>query len=421
MIKRTKIETLKTKITKTLNKYSSKSKLDLNYFVKSGFWISLSIVIDIILSFIFSYTIANYMTKTESGRFYFIISLISLFALFGLQGFIILATNKFLKKKYYFYKVTIIIKFIGNALGTIVLTIISVFVYYLKIKIWHYFIMVAIIAIFSNFDLYIRYLYTRNKFREITTLLVSKSILYYGITSIIIYTQKFNTISIVIIYFAIQAIFDLICYIYYYKRIDIKTEKVTRRDLKDGLFHSTNIILSTVSANIDKIILPILFNLENLAIYSFALIIPKAMSQIFEKFAFFTFYKKLYSQKWEDLKIKFLGFFLLLCIGTSILVISTPFLYNILYAQYKESILYAQLLMCLIPIMFSNLIFIKYNESNNNPKIIFKNNMITQLTQIGFYVLTIPFFGIAGIIITRYIKELLMLTIYLFSINNKKL
>lgn len=403
-------------IQKNILKYSKKLNLDLNYFLQSGFWTTLMLIFDLGLGFLFSYFMGNYLTKIESGRFYFFLSLVNIFTIFSLTGYHITATNQFFKKKYNLYRDAIKLKLLGDIVGVIALGGLTFVAYYLNEKIWFYFILVSIIILLSNFHIYNKYLYSKNNFKAISILTISKGLLYYSFTILAI-IFKFKTIYIILIYFGIQIIFDLITYFYFYKQIKFTKKKISKKEIKSGKLYSLNYVFNIASGNIDKLILPIFFTLETLAIYSFALIIPKSISQVFDKFAFYLLYKKLNSKKWKELKTKFILFFAFLITASTILIFIIPYAYKIIYPQYYESILYAQLLIGIIPISLFNLILLKYNETNNKPKLILKNNIITQIIQIIAYITLIPFLGIIGVLVGRIIKEIYMFIYYVIKIT----
>lgn len=409
-------------IKKIIDKVGKKIKLDLNYFLKSGTWTSLSMILDILLGLFLSFAIANYLDKTMAGKYFFTLSIIGIFSIFSLNGFTTIATNKFLKKDYSLYLKGTLIRIFGSIIGAFFLFIAGIYTYLKGMEIWPFLIISGIFIIGNNFNYYLKKLYSENNFKKISLYLILRSLFYYLITIYLIIFSNLELIYILSIFLLLQVLIDFIFYIIEYQDIKKlekknKNEKIEKKDLKDGFLFSFNELFQKISVNLDKVLIPIIFDLKLLAIYSIALIIPKSINQVFNQMSFYLFYKKLQNKTFTSVKNKVYLFIGVISLGCIFLIFILPFVFEILFPEYQESLFYTQILIFLIPINFLNSILLRLNESNSKPKSIFKVNAISQMLFIISYLILIPLIGIIGGIISRFIREIVILILYIKDFN----
>ncbi len=402
-----------------IEKYSKVFKIDLKYFINTGIWTGLTLIIDVPLGLLLSYSIANYLTEFEAGRYFFIISIFNIMSIFALQGFITIITNEFLKKKYEYYKSITKIRIKSCLIGSIITIIFAIYLYISNETLWPYFFILSFALPLIPFgSIYSRYLYSKEDYKKISLIIIVKIFIHYTITIYMI-RQKYDLLFILSVFLFIPLIIDYIIHIYYWRKIEKvkKVKKVEKEKIKDGFILSFNNGIELVASNLDKILLPIFFDLKMLAIYAFSFIIPKTYGTIIDKFTFMLFYKKLSLNKWEDINIKVYILIFLNIILTLILYNFIPIIYKLLFLKYVLSIKYAQILSFIMPLSLLNLILMKYYESKNKTKLLLKNNMIGQTILFISYFTLIPYLGIIGAIIARYNKVIFNI---IFLIKNIK-
>jgi O-antigen/teichoic acid export membrane protein len=398
-----------------ISKYSKKFGLNLGYFLKNGFWTFFSLIITIFFNLILSYLITSNFSKESTGIWFFIISVSSIVLLFTFQGIDIVCLNDFLKNKNK-YQSILKVKLFSSIIGITVLLITSIIYLFIKTSNpFNYVILLIIFLLISNFSIYLKYLYSKNKFKKLNMLIILRSSLVFIITSILI-INKFQILVILYAFLLTQALFDLVLYFLIKKDIKTKSEKITKKDIITGFKFSLVDVFKQGSAQIDKIIIPFFLSLELLAIYSIAYIIPKTILSISNKFVFHIMYKKI---KKYEIDFKLLNkLILLITIGLFILIPIINKIMELLYPLYLESIFYTNIIIMFIPITILTQILTKYFETKNNADTILKLNIISNSISVVLYFILLPIFGILGLIISKIIKDIINTSYLYLKIKN---
>jgi O-antigen/teichoic acid export membrane protein len=399
-----------------ISKYSKKLGLDLDYFLKNGFWTFFTLSITISLNLLLSYFIANKFSKETAGIWFFIIAISNLSLIFTFQGIDILGSNNFIKKKFKIYIEMMRYKLLVNILGIIILILTGFYFKYFENKnIWTYILIIIIYLITSNFSIYNKYLHIENKFKINTYLIIIKNIISI-VGTIILINNNIKMILIISFYLLSQSIFDTILYFIIRKNIKInKNENISKKDIISSAIFSINEIIKQIAAQIDKFIIPFFINLEQLAIYAIAYTIPKTITNISNRILFNLLYKKINKYKIDTKLLT-----ILICILTITIYILIPLiikLMEIIFPLYSESIFYTIIILIFLPIIFINQILFKYFETNNLSKILFKISLIGNLSGIFLYFLLLPNFGILGMIISKVIRDIIILINLLIKIK----
>lgn len=402
-----------------IEKYSKKFGLDLNYFINNGFWSIITLLISTIFGLILSYFIANYFSEEITGKYYFILSIAAIFGIFTFTGLTTIMTNNFLKNKYESYLHYTNFKIKISLIGSFILLILAIITKFLfNLKLWPYLILLSIYIPTLNFNIYFRYLYSNNRFKKISIISIIKNILTI-IPTIILIINSYSLIIIIGYYLLIQNLFDII-FFYILKPNNQKKLKITKNEFKNGFLFTIKDSISIISSYLDKFILPIFFDLKVLAIYAIVLIIPKSINSIFNKLYFYLFYKKLNKNKFEFKSKKFYFFIFSNILFSIILIIIIPYIFQIMYPKYLNSIIYAQILIGIIPLNLLNILFFKYFESKNLATEILKINIFVQITQIILYFILIPIYSIFGAIVVKIIKALILVIYFIYIVLKKQ-
>ena len=124
------MEKLKERVYLLAKRYSSKVGLDLPYFIKGGFWLSVSQFFNTLKGFILSVVLANILSKEAFGEYSFVLSILGVVGVFALPG-MSLAIIQSVAKGYegtYFRGLREVFKY--SWIGSVILVGMSIYMYF---------------------------------------------------------------------------------------------------------------------------------------------------------------------------------------------------------------------------------------------------------------------------------------------------
>mgnify|MGYP001248768344 CR=1 FL=1 len=395
-----------------ISKYSKKLGLDLNYFLKGGFWTSLYLTIDLVLGFLFSIFLIKYLTSEELGLWYWLLSIFSIGSIFTLTGFNLISRKLFLEKSYGEYKRLFKTRFIFSLIGSLILFISSIHLYIInKPNIAIFFIIIGVLIPFSNNRFYGDYLLSKRNFKQVSIQAIIKYFSYY-ISSIILLLLKVDFIIVFCNFFIVQFLFDLYFTIkYFFKINNLEKLKKDKQTFNKGFQFSIIQILPTISSQIDKLLIPIFLTLKDLAIYGIAMIIPNIINGINRKLIFSILFEKINHLKIKDLKLALIKnskrIIIIYCIYylvlTTISIILFKFILKI--ENFNSVLIYSELLLSITFISIFVEFLKKILESRTEVKSLFKYEIQYNIILIILQIICIYFIGILGAILSKFLIE----------------
>ncbi|MCK5096134.1 MAG: oligosaccharide flippase family protein [Candidatus Pacebacteria bacterium] len=397
------------------NKYF---KTDLSYLLKNGSWLFAGQIISILSLLLLAMVFAQKLSPETYGTYKYILSTIGIFASISLSGLgitIIQSTAKgfeglFRKSPKIYLK---------WSLPFFVLTLGGAVYYYLQgnmILAGSLAIGSILSPIFQSFNFFPHFLMGKKDFKTNTFLSISKNIFITIALIAVLFTTK-NLFILIVAYFLLHTIFNVCAY--FYTSIKYKPNKnLSGEELSYAKHLSLMNILVTIAMHIDSILIFHFLGATQLAVYSFAILIPEQIKGILKNLTSLVLPK--YSKnslttikKNIQHKMFLLGITISLIIYTYILL--APSLYKLLFPIYTSSILYSQFFSIgLLGIIAS--LPIAALQAHTSIKELYKLNTFFSVIKILLLITLTPFYGIwgalASILITRI--STLALSYYLF-------
>jgi len=404
--------------------------LDLSFFVKNTPYTLLPYGISLVVTFLTTYILANFVSEHTIGVYRYVFSwygILSIFALGGAASAITISIaqghnslRQALRYKalfsgiaffittfiasYYLYKenTEIALSFFALALSIPAMELVSVFASYFQGK--EDFKRLALLSIIS----------------KVTILICTLGAVYFFPTSyfLILSSLLFVAVAQGVFVYSIR------------KEVTVSLKKEEDPNLLSTSLHFSSMsILYTLGAQADKIILFTFFGSGALASYWIATTIPLEIQRFISQFTSIYFPKLVRQNKtslpeYKQFVNKFLKIiciiFLILITIAILYTFFAPLLFAILFPNYTNSVLMSQLF--LYTIIFTPFLFIwQYFLAQKDTKIMYFYHTCDPLLQILFYFIFIQWFGIFGIIYAIFTKNIIMSLFAVVLLLRKKL
>jgi len=409
------------------------TRIDMLYFAKGSFWLTSNQIIGALINFVLSVFIAHNLPKETYGLYKFILSVIGVIAIITLQGMstaitqaVITGTTKkdilfcFWKKNQY------------GIIGTVVSILLSAYYYYQgdNLLFTCFLISSFFIPLFYSSTIYVNILNGKNEFKKLNYYQTISKIVYL-LAMIITITQTTNILTLLIVYFTVITLTNLIILKFTFKKIkndpnpEITSNLTTGKSIvKYGKNLSVINALETISEQFDKILIFHYLGAKEVAIFLFAVIPPEIMKDMLRSLQIMVFTKFLNSDKknWQAkilpsiLKLIFIIIPLII-----IYIIISPIIYKLFFPNYLESIAYSQIY-SLILITSATIIPYSVLYAKKSQKKILHLSITSSIIQISAIVLLSPL-GIIGIMTGKLLAgifNLVLATIISLKETTKK-
>ena len=412
----------KDKIYYLLNKYSKKVGLDLPYFVKGGFWLSLNQFFSLLKAFMLSLIFANILSKQTFGEYSFILSILGIAGSLVLPGMGV-AVVQAVARGYdgtYFKALKEIIKW--SWLGSLFLIGFSIYEYFFgNYSLGLVFLLLSIVfPLYPVSGFYPNFLNGKKRF----DILAKLSIIFNIITTILISITAFISKSafwIAILSVLLQIIIGGYYSLFYVKKY-LENNYVDEESIKFGKKISPSITFSSFVNNFDSLIIVYFLGYEELAIYKIVTLIPNQIKIAINALSPMIL-PKMASQdlKKKDVIIhmKKLFFIILFLIGIYWLI--APIIFKIFYPKYYKYV-WLSMIFHLSFIAFLNLIPYTYLLKEKKNTLVSKFYNWSSFLSIFVSIVLIHLFGLIGAIVSRIIYRFLTMFIlffYFYSYNKK--
>jgi O-antigen/teichoic acid export membrane protein len=214
-----------------------------------------------------------------------------------------------------------------------------------------------------------------------------------------------NIFLIIFVYFAANS---LLRFIFFY--VTLRKANINKKEdigtISYGKHLSLINIIGSVADQLDKILIFHYLSAADLAIYAMALAPVdqiKGLTGILSSLAFPKFAQKSIVEIKTSLKQKMLRFSALLIIITILYIIAAPYLYQIFFPKYLESVGLSQLFSISIVATTTTVILSSILTAQKAQKILYQYKIITSFARIILIIVLIKLLGLAGAIIARII------------------
>jgi len=381
------------------------TKTDMTYLAKGGFWISISYSIQIISGLILTVALANLLPKNVLGTYQYILALagiLSVLTLSGASKAIVSAVARgddgaFLSSVRTVLKWNIII----------LLSSLSVSCYYYlngNTELGTAFLIVAFFApLIEAFKLYQSYLQGKEAFKDGVTLGAWRKPLPLIAMIIGLYFTD-NVVYLIFVYFFTNAVSNI--WVYF---LVIRKYHPPIKAKEDVLSYSKHlsilVIIGKLASHADKLILWQFIGPVAVASFTIAQLATKYSGGALNALATIVLPKlsrRDLATLQQTLPRKVFFFTLAMSVGAIIYILVIPFIFDIIFPQYKESILIAQLLAVSL-VFLPRSIYTKALIAHQQVR--YQYYLMLVLSIIAMLVL-IPIFGILGAAYATIISEL---------------
>ena len=398
------------------NFLQKKFNFDAHYFLKGGFWLSLTQIIVVLAGILTTSLFAHYMSETDYGIYRYLIGLAVLLSSFSLTGLGQSILQTAAKKYYQFYQETIRLNF----LYSLSITVISLggAVYYFINENLILSLGCILIAIFqpiiNGFQNTQVFLQGSRRFRE-ETIAQGIKVLIVSLASIAALFLSESILILFLVYLGVNSLVNVLFHIIYRPQHTPQTPpEVSVQYVAYAKSTSIRNIISSVSNRLDTVLIFTQLGAAELAIYTIATIIPEQIKASFKNLASLLLPKYA---KHDDMRIlkksvprRSLQLLLLLLPVTIIYIIAAPYIYELLFPKYEEAVFLSQLISISFPAMIA-MIPASILQSHLKEKALYQNQIFEATIFTILLCVLVLKFGVIGAVIarvtTRYITGIL--------------
>ena len=412
------IKRARAKFDSLLTEYSPRFGLDLNYFVKGGFWLGLGQATDILKAFLASVLLANMFTKEIYGQYNFIIVMVSLAGIFALPGMNNAIIDSVAKGYDGTFKKILKSSFFWSLLGSLGFIILSIYGLFNE-RFYGFIIFLIISLIFPFYEVsrkYYHFLIGRKLF-DVYVWYKFIFNLTYVLALGLMFLLKFNLVFLITLIFLIQTIMQIIFTLIILNKY-VKNNLESKKSLDFGKKLNFSFMFSQIISYIDSLLVAYFLGFIDLAIFSIITLIPNQLKNVVSSMTPMILPKFIDSPKinQKDILKSLIKLFFIFCIPVLIYFVIAPPLFQYFYPKYYE---YVNLSM-FFNISFLTIIYflpMNFFLKQHHTKKIAHINVISGTILIISSIVLINFFGLIGAIIGRiiYRSSLLILSlIYLY-------
>lgn len=395
---------------KTLTALTKRFGIDLHYFAKGGFWLSVTQVVTIFGSLIVSVVFANLLDETEYGVYRYILSIGALLTVFSLTGMSQSIFQTSAQGYTGFYTLGIRKSLLFSS-GITVASLVGSVYYYFNDNI-ELALGCALIALFqpllNTFQQIFPFLQGQKRFRESTLLQGLKTVSVTAASiGAVLFSQ--NALVLVLVYLLSNTLVNIGSHLLFRpKTKEPVDEKVLIRYMQYAKNTSVRGFIGNIAFRIDSIIVFQQLGAAELAIYTIANILPEHIKGSFKNLATLLVPKYVQHEDLEVIRKSMLKRSTqLILVFTAIMIayiFLVPFVYMLIFPKYEEAILYSQLLALSFPAMIALLPISALQAHTEEKKLTWQNNLSSVIMLILTIVLTITH-GLLGAILARVLSR----------------
>ncbi len=413
------INKLKQKTYKLLRWSEKYTKTDMLYLAKGGFWLTLGQFFASASAFLLAIAYANFLSPEVYGTYKYILSIAGILGAFTLTGMGTAVVRSVAKG----FDGTLQFAFLKSLKWSIFMVLASFVgaIYYFINDNYTLAISLLIVGSFSpiiqSSNLYTSFLNGKKEFKTTTIYGVFRSLIPALSIFITIFLTN-NPVIIVLVYFLTNTITATFFYLKAINKFK-ENDKTDESSLNYGKHLSLISILGSMATHLDKILIFNYLGAIQLAIYTFALAIPKEIYGSIRKISTLAF-PKIANTNIDKLK-QTLPYKILLILLTTLIIaflyfLTAPYIYKLLFPQYIESIIYSQALILII-LFTSTILAHDTITANFDKNKLYTLSIFTPLAKIILLIILTPQYGIWGAVVALLLANLFnsILVFYLFK------
>lgn len=382
--------------------------LDLPYFIGGGFWLIATMAITSLGGVFIATLFARYWPKDMYGQYTFLLAIFGFMSATALPGMKQVITQAVAEGKDGVYPKAIRIVLFSSLLGVMLLVVCSIFFYFTKnSSLTLAFIVIAIAFPLSSVgSLYVAFYHGKKAFKkasilnataQFVSILTTATALFYFPSLLVVTLVSVGSVTVLNFLFTVLSIKETV------------DRNGNGRMIKFGIHLSISQLLPLTVDYLDKLLVPLLLGFTNNAVYSFALLVPQQINNLF-KITLSLGQPKIAQIADDQLRHHLLRKMLLLEIVIILIVLFywlvAPLMFHLLFPAYRDStLLLSQVLslgLLFYPANLFGLVLIKKLADSE----IYKTNLTYAIISILSFIIFIPSFGLWGAIIAKIITRI---------------
>lgn len=393
--------TLKERLVILLRKSEKITKTDMVYVTKNGGWLLFGTILQGFLSLILAVAFANLLPKVAYGIYQYALSIAAIAAIPTLAGINTAVTYATAQQKGGVIFSGAKKKFLWGLFGSLISFIIALYYFFAgNSLLGTIFIIVALLVPASEaFSVYVSFLQGKKDFKRIT-LFETSAQMVATIALIVVLFISDNPLIIVSVYFLSWMVMRSILFWRVTKLYDLKPIENPEM-ISYGKHLSLMGVISTISSNIDKLLLWHFIGPVEVATYTFALTIPykvNGFTKIVNRIAF----PKIAERDDDSTDLFLLHKIIKMCALLAVMFVAyallVPYVFTIFFPKYLESIPFAQLAGLLI-ILQPTTIILTHFSARAKKKELYIFNLASPFIKAILFISLIPFFNIFGAVL----------------------
>jgi O-antigen/teichoic acid export membrane protein len=410
--------TFKDKIIQILERWF---KTDMRYVLSGGGWITMGLIISSLSSFLLAYFFAQKTTKEIYGSYKFIISLVGILSIATLPGMSHAVTRAATHHYDAVLKKATHLRMRWGIFGSIAAILFALLQWNQNHQELAYaiFSTALIIPLLEPLQTTLAYLNGKKEFR-IFSLAKTTTDLFSVLTVSLCLFFSTNLTVLVISYFGAFIIGRLFWYFYTSNHFITHNED-DAETYRIGKHYSIMSIPGILSDHLDKMVIYFFLGPADVAIYAFAMMpIYQSMGYIgnIMRISMPKFAQKSFSDVQKHLPNKLFRLFLLFCLLTIVLISILPYFFQILFPNYTDAVIYAQVAsIALIFQFYQVIIFAMMAHVKTKELYIFR--FVQPAIQLFALICLLPFFGLWGAVIAFLIGQLSGAVLQLYQLKTK--
>jgi O-antigen/teichoic acid export membrane protein len=385
----------KRKIYQLSKKYGEEIGLDLPYFIKNGFWVSLKIAGMAVWGLVTTITFARLTDPEIYGQYQYFLAIFGLVSILSVPGLNTSLVRAVVQGFDGDYKRVVRISFLWSLLGVLVFLIIGAYYFLYQNRILGITLMASSVffPLFYAPNTWDWFLQGKSKFDIAACYSLIQTTVSSLFLIITISFAKKNLFLIIMTYLISYSFFNML---FYYKSLKfIENNKQKKETIKYGRFLTKLYFLEIIAANLDKLLIGALISSSQLAVYSVGIVFAKQLQNISKSLLWITVPKIIKQKKLP--KEKYLKIFAISSITTLIFFIALKYIIPLFFSEkYKESVFLSQISILFFPFYIIGNIFKNQFLFGKREQILIKESLLSSLSQIILIIFIIPIFGIKG-------------------------
>lgn len=374
--------------------------------IYNGFWLIVSQSIFLVSALLLSSAFARLFPPYEYGKYQYVISTLSIVGIFSLHGINTALVRAIAIGLEGSLKIALLEKIKWSIFGAILLFAIAAYYFFANTPDLGFIFLLSsgFFLIYSNFSVYQAFLNGKEQFRKRTFYFLVSQLFYAGgMIGALIYGA--NLIVVFLAYFVTQTIPGILFYVRTAKTIS--NANVDRGMVRFGKHLSFIGIVGLLAENIDRILVFHFLGPVQLAMYSFAILIPEKLRGIFKDALLLTlpiFSKKPIKEIRRSIFYGLLVFILAITFIVLVYVALAPAIFQLLFPQYIEAVPFTRIAILNV---FGSAASILGSLMVAKQKVreIYMGNIVVPLFQIITIVILGYYFQLWGIIWARILTQ----------------